>query len=182
MNGVGFSTFVLDTGLSSTNFSDLTLSGGDTAEYRVHGINVHAINVIGVGSTSNIASATTPIPNTTPVISVTSPGDGSSFDDSDSISFTRTAIDTEDGDISTNLIWTSDIDGVIVNGGSFTASLNAGTHIITADVTDSGGAPDSDSISTIIQNIEETVLSVTGTNTIFTTNSGEFSNATPLDS
>jgi len=83
-----------------------------------------------------------------PTVSITSPTDGSTFDSGASISFVGTANDTEDGDLTASLIWTSNIGGQIGTGGSFsTTTLSDGTHTITASVTDSGGKTASDSIS-----------------------------------
>jgi hypothetical protein len=81
-------------------------------------------------------------------VSITAPPDGSSYEVGTSITFTGTANDTEDGNISANLAWTSSIDGSIGSGGSFTIStLSVGTHTITASVTDSGGLSGDDSIT-----------------------------------
>ncbi len=83
-----------------------------------------------------------------PVVTITAPADSSSFGIGDSILFTGTATDLEDGDISASLSWSSDIDGVIGSGASFsTSSLSVGVHTITASVTDSDTNPGSDSIT-----------------------------------
>ncbi len=82
-----------------------------------------------------------------PTVSITSPTDGSVFDSGATIAFQGTANDTEDGDLTASLIWTSDIDGEIGTGGSFSTTLSDGTHTITASATDSGGATGSASIS-----------------------------------
>ena len=53
----------------------------------------------------------------------------------DSVTFTATATDTEDGDLAASLTWTSDLDGAIGSGGTFnTTALTVGTHIITVTV------------------------------------------------
>src|SRR6185503_11887799 len=53
--------------------------------------------------------------------------------------FTGSALDAQDGNLSAGLRWTSDRDGLIGTGGSFsTAALTIGTHSITAAVADSG--------------------------------------------
>ena len=57
--------------------------------------------------------------------------------DIDVISFTGSATDSEDGDLTADLIWRSDLEGQIGAGGSFTAVLGEGTHTITAESTDS---------------------------------------------
>ncbi|TKJ36270.1 MAG: hypothetical protein CEE38_12710 [Planctomycetes bacterium B3_Pla] len=89
--------------------------------------------------------------NNPPTVEITSPPDGSEFNDGESIAFAGTAIDAEDGDITVLLSWTSSIDGSIGSGGSFSSSnLSVGTHTITASVTDSGSASTSDSITVTV--------------------------------
>jgi len=85
--------------------------------------------------------------NDPPIVSITSPDDGSTFDSGATILFEGTASDTEDSDLTESLVWTSSIDDQIGTGGSFSAVLSDGTHTITASVTDSGGKTGSDSIS-----------------------------------
>jgi lysyl endopeptidase len=86
--------------------------------------------------------------NTAPSVSITSPANGSSFTVGASVSFSGTATDTQDGTLTGSLSWSSSINGAIGTGGSFsTSSLSAGTHTITASVTDSGGLPGSSSIT-----------------------------------
>ena len=86
-------------------------------------------------------------PDQPPSVTITSPANGASFASGESISFAGSVSDTEDGDLTAGLIWTSDLDGQIGTGGSFSAVLSDGTHAITAEVTDSGGNTGSDSIT-----------------------------------
>jgi hypothetical protein len=72
-----------------------------------------------------------------PVITIIEPTDGEMV--SNDVSFASTAVDPEDGDISANMGWTSNIDGSIGFGGTFTSTLSVGTHTITASVFDSDG-------------------------------------------
>lgn len=80
------------------------------------------------------------VSNLTPSISINSPTDGVTLL-SDTQNFTATASDTEDGDISHNIIWTSSINGatpnIIGNGANIETSLDDGNHVITASITDS---------------------------------------------
>jgi len=77
--------------------------------------------------------------NTAPVVTITNPLTGATFNDAASIPFTGTASDAEDGDISANLNWNSSIDGDFGTGGSvMTSSLSVGVHTITASATDDG--------------------------------------------
>jgi len=86
--------------------------------------------------------------NTAPAVSISAPADGSTFTEGTSVQFTGTASDTQDGNLTSSLAWTSSLDGSIGSGGSFTRSnLSVGTHTITASVTDSGGLSGSDSIT-----------------------------------
>jgi hypothetical protein len=77
--------------------------------------------------------------STSPTVSIASPSDGDLYYIGDLISFNGTASDYEDGDLTADLVWSSDIDGVIGYGGSFDAILSEGTHILTASVVDSDG-------------------------------------------
>ncbi len=85
--------------------------------------------------------------NAPPDVSISSPGDGATFDSGVTINFSGTADDAEDGDLTDNMVWTSDIDGQIGTGGSFSTTLSDGIHAITASVTDSSGASGSDSVN-----------------------------------
>jgi subtilisin len=81
-----------------------------------------------------------------PTVNITSPVDGAAFDSDSSVAFDGSATDTEGGDLTSSLVWTSSLDGQIGTGGSFSAVLSDGTHTITASVTDSNGSTGSDSI------------------------------------
>jgi hypothetical protein len=89
----------------------------------------------------NIRLNTSSVPsNVAPVVTITSPANGSSSAVGQLVTFTATATDTEDGSLTGSLSWTSSRDGVIGSGGTFsTSALTAGSHTITASVTDSGG-------------------------------------------
>jgi VCBS repeat-containing protein len=77
--------------------------------------------------------------NDAPIVSISAPADGSSFTEGDSISFAGTAGDVEEGDLTSSLSWSSDLDGSIGTGGAFSISaLSVGTHTITAAVNDAG--------------------------------------------
>jgi subtilisin len=88
--------------------------------------------------------------NNLPTVNITSPSDGASFASGASISFSGSASDTEDGNLTSSLVWTSNLNGQIGTGGSFNAVLSDGTHTITASVTDSGGSSGSDSITVTV--------------------------------
>lgn len=102
----------------------------------------------GVLNLKAMLDAATPVSNSPPSVSISSPADGGSSTVGDSVAFSGTANDVQDGDLSSSLSWSSSIDGTIGSGASFsTSSLSVGTHTITASVTDSGGLQGSASIT-----------------------------------
>ncbi|MGD8902863.1 MAG: S8 family serine peptidase [Anaerolineae bacterium] len=89
--------------------------------------------------------------NTAPSVNIDSPADGASFTSGTSIGFSGIATDAQDGDLTGNLAWTSNLDGPVGIGGSFSATLSEGTHTITASVTDSGGLSGEASITVVVE-------------------------------
>ena len=101
---------------------------------------------------SNLPACALGSGNNLPTVTISAPADGSLYDEGDSITFTGTASDPEDGDLTAALSWTSSLDGAIGSGGSFsTATLSRGTHTVTASVTDSGGATRTSNISVSVK-------------------------------
>ena len=96
-----------------------------------------------------------------PVATITSPIDNSTYNEGDTITFSGTGEDAEDGTLSeASLVWTSSIDIQIGIGASFsTSSLSSGMHTITFTATDSDGATGSDSVS-ITVNITDYINSL----------------------
>ena len=103
-----------------------------------------------------------------PVI-IHAPSDGEQFDVGDEITFTGSAIDLQDGELSGDyLVWTSSIDGVIGTGIEFTRDdLTEGTHEITLTATNSQG-------ETGTATITITIVDGTITTTTTTTTGGRF--------
>lgn len=93
----------------------------------------------GLVDADEAASAQPPPPNEPPIVSITNPADGFTFDSGAEILFAGKASDLEDGDLTSYLVWTSSIDGSIGTGDNFYKTLSDGTHTITIEVTDSGG-------------------------------------------
>jgi len=77
--------------------------------------------------------------NSAPAVTISSPANGSSYANGAAITFTGSANDTQDGLLTSALAWSSNIDGAIGLGGSFTRTLSAGTHTIKATAVDSAG-------------------------------------------
>jgi len=99
---------------------------------------------------NTVAVSLTVEPVTPPNVTITSPVNGASVTAGTNISFSGTANDAEDGDLTANLVWTSSIAGAIGSGGSFSTPLSVGAHLITASVSDSGGLPGSAMITVTV--------------------------------
>jgi hypothetical protein len=86
--------------------------------------------------------------NVAPTVTITAPASGSTFEEGTAVTFTATASDTEDGDLTAAIAWSSDLDGALGTGGTLNLStLTVGTHTITASATDSGGLTGTDTIT-----------------------------------
>src|SRR5439155_673331 len=74
----------------------------------------------GLTGSSQISVTVTPPPpgNTAPLVSITAPTSGQTLAASATITFTGSASDLEDGDVTTAISWTSDRDGALGTGGT----------------------------------------------------------------
>ena len=91
-----------------------------------------------------------PPPNTAPSVTITSPANYISVSETSSIMFSGSASDSQDGNLSGSLSWNSNLLGHLGAGGGFSRTLPAGTHLITAWVTDTGGLSASQSATVIV--------------------------------
>jgi hypothetical protein len=91
-------------------------------------------------------SVTVHAANTAPVVSIQSPANGATITEGDPVTLVASAIDREDGDISAEVKWTSDLDGTISSGDR----LVVGTHTIKARLLDSNGAYGSDTVQVTV--------------------------------
>ncbi len=95
-----------------------------------------------------------PNANQAPAVTITAPVDGFGTGQNVSVNFTGTAIDPEEGDISTSLEWSSSINGPLGTGASInTAILSIGSHTITASATDTDPTDPLTGTATIIVNV-----------------------------
>ncbi len=99
--------------------------------------------------------------NTAPTVSITSPANEANFAAGATVNFAGSASDTQDGNLTSGLVWSSSLDGQIGTGGSFTKVLSGGTHTITASVIDSGGLSGSASITITVENPTGSTVTVT---------------------
>ena len=106
-----------------------------------HTITASVTDLGGLSGAAAVGVVVRPLPsvNASPLVVIRAPLDGWAVTAGRPVAFTGTAADLEDGTLSGNLTWTSDIDGPLGTGGSITRPLSPGTHHITAMVSDSGG-------------------------------------------
>jgi hypothetical protein len=91
-----------------------------------------------------------PMLNTPPTVSITGPGSASTFTAGDTISFSATADDAQDGSLTG--AWSSDIDGALGTGNSLSLNtLSIGTHTITFAASDAEGETAADSIVVTVE-------------------------------
>jgi chitodextrinase len=111
------------------------------------------------------------IKNASPTVSITAPTDSSSYAQGDEITFTGTASDTEDGDLSSAIAWSSNLDNNLGTGASLSlTSLSMGSHTITASITDSGNVAET---ITLTLTVSEAGTTVTGIDKVALTSSIE---------
>ncbi|MDX1744472.1 MAG: Ig-like domain-containing protein, partial [Halobacteriales archaeon] len=131
----------LDGALGTGGSVDATLSVG-----------THAVTAAVTDSDSRTASTSiTVIVNAAPSVSITAPSDGATLDAGSTTTFSGTASDPEDGDLTASIAWSSSLDGTLGTGGTVDAVLSEGTHTITATVTDPDGASGSASIEVVVE-------------------------------
>ena len=92
-----------------------------------------------------------------PIVAITAPADGTAVDDGTQLTFTATATDTEDGDVSSALGWSSSLDGPLGTGPSVNATLSVGVHTITASAQDTFGQAGSDAITVTVAAIAQSL-------------------------
>lgn len=124
----------------------------------IHTVQARVTDSAGITATASIqVTVTRPvITNTAPTLRILAPSSGATFTEGTAITFSGSATDAEDGDLSSRVQWSSDKQGVLGTGASLSIShLTAGTHAITAKVTDSAGATATQSISVSIKRMSK---------------------------
>jgi hypothetical protein len=88
--------------------------------------------------------------STAPTVAITAPSSNSSFDSSTPVTFSGSATDREDGSISPGIVWKSNLVGQFGTGASVSKVLSAGTHLVTATVSDSNGLSATSQVTVIV--------------------------------
>jgi hypothetical protein len=129
-------------------------------------IGIHAITLQVTDSDANVVTDTVEVEviaaSAPPLVEITAPEDGSSFEFAESITFTGQATDANDAASDLVFSWTSSIDGAIagaVSGGGLsfvtTDELSEGTHTIVLSATDLDQEVGTDSIVVTIGETED---------------------------
>jgi glucose/arabinose dehydrogenase len=128
-----------------------TLGTGASINVSTLSVGTHVITASVTDGGNLVGSATKTIiitgPNTAPAVAITTPADGTTRLVGSVIAFTASATDVENGNLSANIQWSSDLDGVLGVGASISSALTEGTHTITASVADSESLQGTDTIT-----------------------------------
>lgn len=130
---------------------ELSWMTGDT-DAGLHQVTVRATDSLGAFAEQSATIEVVEALNASPTVSITSPSNGDTITEGDLVSLTGTAFDSEDGNLSGALTWTSDLDGDLGTGPtpSTTLLVTPGPHTITASVTDPDGAIGSNFVSVLV--------------------------------
>jgi hypothetical protein len=102
-----------------------------------------------------------PPANHHPEIAIASPLQGTTVFAGTSVSFTGTATDVESADVTSSLMWTSSLDGILGTGGSFARSdLTVGAHTIAVTATDGAGGFSSRTLRLTVFAAEDKLVAV----------------------
>ena len=109
-----------------------------TLQAGQHTITARVTDSSGTHATASVQITVEIIP---PTLYISSPTANETYEQGTAVYFDGEAYDTADGDLSNSIQWSSDRDGAIGTGAYISSStLSAGTHVITARVSDSSGA------------------------------------------
>src|SRR5207253_287117 len=135
-----------------TSSRDGTLGMGGSITASALSAGIHTITASATDSSGKPASTQVTVTvNTPPVVTITAPTAGTSPEPPAALTFAATALDAEDGDLTTGITWTSSRDGTLGTGGTLTTSnLSTGTHTIRATVTDSSGKQASATMTVVV--------------------------------
>ena len=118
--------------IGSGSIFTTTLPPGD------HTITATVTDSGGLTSQATVSGIIVLASNQAPVITINNPSTGDIFGNGEPVTFEGSAIDDHDGDVSETLSWSSNIDGQLSTGPSFTTSeLSVGIHTITVMAFDS---------------------------------------------
>ncbi|MBI3250188.1 MAG: PD40 domain-containing protein [Deltaproteobacteria bacterium] len=153
-DGATWETLAVDRPETSVVVSVSALAGGSQGRIRV-------LASDGFNSTNDQSDGVFTVANKAPLVSLLSPADGRLFVTGEVVALRASVIDKEDGELSGDqVVWTSDLDGVLGTGTDFSApQLSEGEHIVSVTATDSSGYSTAESIRIRVMSTTPAVLS-----------------------
>lgn len=122
------------------NFESYWIFRNDVGQnFFVDGSSIYVQISVGITPTPTKTTA----PNDPPTLQIDVPAKDITITVGTVVTFSGTATDPQDGDISSSIVWKSNIDGILGTAASLNFTLSEGTHTITASVEDSAGEEDS---------------------------------------
>ncbi len=150
---------------SWTSSMDGAIGSSDTFSISSLSIGNHVITVQVYDSSSPNKTATHQVViniRGKPVVTILQPSDGEHFQYGIPITFIATAIDPEDGDITSQIIWRGSDSSVIGSGGTVTiGSWSIGPHTVSAEVTDTSLFFSSTTVSFVVDPELPPVVTIT---------------------
>lgn len=114
-----------------------------------------------IAAVEHVYPASSTSTNTAPSVTISSPANGSSFTYGTAVTFSASASDSQDGNISSRIVWKSN-GTQFGTGATVSKALPLGTNTVTASVTDNGGLTSTKQISvTIASGTTSTTTSTT---------------------
>ncbi|MEQ1857125.1 MAG: hypothetical protein ABL963_11665, partial [Longimicrobiales bacterium] len=142
----------LASGATATWTTDVTVATGVAGTSASNTARLRAVTPSDSVAANDTARVTLNFPlSAVPTVTITAPPDSSVYDPGDAVTFTGTASDPEDGNLTSAIVWRSSLDGNLGTGASVTtSSLRAGVHLVTATVTDSHAGVGADTVRVTI--------------------------------
>lgn len=136
---------------SVINNSQIVISGAGNVRTLTLTPGSSGVATVTVTVSDGIDSATESfqltVTNSLPTLTINSPANNTNFAIGSSVLLQASALDNEDGDLSSTVNWSSSISGALGSGNIINISLSEGSHLITASVTDSFSSTVSSSIT-----------------------------------
>lgn len=142
-----------------------------------HGITASVTDAAGV----TVEQTVTISVNALPELTLQTPLNGTIYQQGDTVTMNANANDLEDGDLSAQIVWTSNLDGNLGSGSQLNLNLSSGTHLITATITDSTGASVNQSVTVTINSAPQITLQSPANGDTFMLQEAIALNASALD-
>jgi hypothetical protein len=142
----GVRSFIVGTGGVGLHNPDEAEPNSETRDSSTYGVlrlvlapTSYAWQFVGAGPGTFSESGSEECVYGAPVVTIASPTPGAVFPPGASVSLAGSASDLEQGTLSSDLVWSSNRDGVLGNGAALAVTLSSGGHVLSASVTDETG-------------------------------------------